>query len=310
MIDKFIRDIVNLLLYGGAFIGLCAACITALTFELTGDVESQFPYTLLIGVCTSALYSAHRVIGLHKLKHITSFERYTVIRRYKHHIWMYCFMWIAASIWLMLPFFPLPPEKGGFVLPFFPLPPDATAQQPGGFEFLLWLIPGVSVAALYVLPVLPKRRRLRDLGWTKIILIGWSWAWLTAFLPAYFFDHEPLWVSVFLGVERMLFIIAITIPFDIRDVYIDKSVSLNTMPLLFGMKKTLMTGYILCFVIMILAIAMSFYFHDAAYGISMSIISLTTIWFLNISSKITDDYFFSGVTDGLMILALIIYWMI
>jgi len=282
---------------------LCAACITALTFELTGDVESQFPFILLIGVCTSALYSAHRVIGLQKLKHITSFERYTVIRRYKHHIWVYCFMWVAASIWLLLPFLSLPPDASIFFSH-----PWATIQQSGGLEFILWLIPGVVIGAAYVLPILPKRRRLRDLGWTKVILIGWSWAWLTAFLPAYYFDHESLLVSIILGVERMLFIIAITIPFDIRDVLIDESVSLNTMPLLFGMKKTLRTGYILCFVIMILAGAMTFYFHDAAYGITMSIISLATIVILKISHKMTDDYFFSGVTDGLMIVALVIYW--
>ncbi|MEO6132052.1 MAG: hypothetical protein ABIQ02_09395, partial [Saprospiraceae bacterium] len=150
MIDKIIRDIVNLLLYGGAFIGLCAACITTLTFELTGDVgEAQLSYILLIGVSTAALYSGHRVIGLHKLRHVEATERYRVIRQYKLHIWVYCAVWVVMSIWLFIPLM--------------------------SWKFSLWLIPGGSIAISYVLPLFSKGRRLRDVGWVKIIMIGWSW---------------------------------------------------------------------------------------------------------------------------------------
>ncbi|HUR31041.1 MAG TPA: hypothetical protein VMZ69_06385, partial [Saprospiraceae bacterium] len=140
MTGKYIRDIVNLLLYGGAFIGLCASCITALTFELVGeDVESQFRYIILLGVATSALYCAHRVIGLHKLSHVTTSERYHVIRMYKAHIWLYSFIWIALSFWLFIPM--------------------------ANLTLIIWLIPGGSIAIAYVLPFLSKGRRLRDLGW-------------------------------------------------------------------------------------------------------------------------------------------------
>jgi hypothetical protein len=47
LINKALRDIVNLLIYGGAFIGLCAACITALSLEINATEDTYFLYTLL-----------------------------------------------------------------------------------------------------------------------------------------------------------------------------------------------------------------------------------------------------------------------
>ena len=120
MINKFIRDFVNLLIYGGSFIGLCAACITALSLELTGKTDQYLDYIFFIGAATAALYSAHRVIGLKKLEHIKSSERYDVIRQYKTHIWIYCFLWIVVTLWLFIPL--------------------------ASVEFILWLIPVMGMA--------------------------------------------------------------------------------------------------------------------------------------------------------------------
>jgi 4-hydroxybenzoate polyprenyltransferase len=279
--DKIIRDIVNLLLHGGAFIGLCASSMAALTFELTGSVENNLSYILLIGVATAALYCAHRVIGLHKLAHITASERYEVIRKYKVHIWLYALGWVLFSIWIFIPM--------------------------ANFNFIMWLAPGGIIAIAYVLPFLSRGRRLRDTGWIKILLIGWSWAWLTAFMPAYYFSETPLYLSVIIGVERMLFIVAITIPFEIRDLNVDRSIGLLTMPSIFGMKRTLRMGKIMCYGVILLAFFLAFHFINPAYAIAMVVTSLLTIQILNKSTDMTDDYFFSGLTDGLMIIALLVY---
>src|SRR5688572_15032349 len=107
--------------------------MAALTFELVSVVENHLNYIVLIGVATSALYCAHRVIGLHKLAHITVSERFEVIRKYKVHIWLYCIGWLLLSIWIFIPL-----------------------ANP---EFILWLFPGGSIAIAYVLPFLSKGRR-------------------------------------------------------------------------------------------------------------------------------------------------------
>lgn len=281
MNGKLLRDVVNLLLYGGAFIGLCAACITAFTFELIGNVADHIDYILLIGVSTSALYAAHRVIGLHRLAHLEANERYAVIRRYKYHIWVYAIAWLALSIFYFLPL--------------------------ASFNFILWLIPGGSIALSYVLPFLKGGKRLRDMGWVKIVMIGWSWAWLTGFLPAYYFMHTPEYLAILIGLERMLFIIAITIPFEIRDMAIDESVGLINMSSKFGLKKSLRIGYVLTGLIVLITLFLGSHYVNLDYSYSMITICILTLLIIRYSHKIKDDYFFSGLTDGLMILTVIFY---
>ena len=280
--EPLIRNIVNLLIYGGAFIGLCAASVTALTFELLGIVESHIQYILLIGVATAALYSVHRVIGLHKIGLVNTYDRFHILRKYKQHIWLYAVGWTALSVWLLLPL--------------------------ANLRFILLLLPGGIIALMYVLPYLSVYRRVHSLGWIKIILIGWSWAWLTAFIPAYYFAEVPLYLCVLIGIGRMLFIIAITIPFEIRDIHVDQSVGLITMPSRFGMKATLAAGKIMCLFVVLIAIFLGFHYLNVSYILAIIIVVMITLWILKKSKTVTDDYFFSGLTDGLMIIAVVFYW--
>ena len=281
MINKALRDIVNLLIYGGAFIGLCAACLTALSLRINGKEDSFFMYTLWIGICTAALYSGHRVIGLKKMEHIKTSERFNVLRKYQNHIWIYFVIWIILSGILFLTF--------------------------GTFQLLIWMLPGGFIAVGYVLPVILGKKRLRDLGWTKIIMIGWSWAWLTSFVPLYYLAKEPLFMVSVMTLERIFFIIAITIPFEIRDMQVDKSVGLMTLPEKFGKRNTTLLVWSLCIGIVLLSYVAAYHYFNDAYFITMVIISICILFIYRHSSKTQDTYFFGGLTDGLMILALLLH---
>lgn len=281
MIDRLLRDIVNLLIYGGFFIALCASCITALSLEIHHHVEEHFLYTLWIGVCTGALYCGHRVIGLKKMAHIQTSERFNVIRRYEKHIWTYFVTWILLAI-VMLYFI-------------------------GSFRLLIWMLPGGFIAIGYILPLFFGQKRLRDLGWGKIIMIGWSWAWLTSFVPLWFLAEEPAWIAWLLTLERMIFIMAITIPFEIRDIEVDRSVGLTTLPEKFGQKGTKAITWISCISIVVLSYIPAYYYGNYAYFITMSVISVITFFIIQYSHKTREEYFFGGLTDGLMIIALLCY---
>ena len=281
MINKLIRDVVNLLIYGGSFIGLCAACITALSLELTGKTDQYLDYIFFIGTATAALYSAHRVIGLRKLAHIKSSERYDIIRQYKMHIWIYCVLWIGVTLWLFIPL--------------------------ASLELILWLIPGGSIGAAYVIPFLSGNKRLRDLGWGKILMIGWSWGWLTAFVPLWYFADAPLQMAIINGVERMLFIIVLTIPFEIRDFRVDLSVGLITMPEKLGRGKTYRLTVLFCVLVILLSAVISFHYINLPYVIAMTLTSIVVLPIVKYSYYIEDDYYFGGLIDGLMIFALLMY---
>jgi len=281
LINKLARRLVNLLIYGGSFIGLCAACITAFSLELTGKTSQYLDYIFCIGTATAALYSAHRVIGLKKLAHIKTSDRYDVIRQYEKHIWAYCLLWILLTLWFFIPLFSI--------------------------RLVLWLLPGGAIAMAYVLPFLSGKQRLRDLGWGKIILIGWSWGWLTSFIPLWYFAGAPLQMAITNGLERMLFIILITIPFEIRDLYVDQSVGLITIPEKLGRKKTWRIAVFLCVLIILLSAVISFHFINPSYFLTMAIVCLITLPMIRFSYAIEDDFYFGGLTDGLMIFALLFY---
>jgi 1,4-dihydroxy-2-naphthoate octaprenyltransferase len=278
LIGRLLRDTVNLLIYGGIFIGLCAACITALTFELTGRAEENLQYILLIGTATSALYSIHRVIGLNKTAHLKTSERFVVIRKYQSHIRIYTVLWIMLTLWLLAPLFSL--------------------------TFILMLMPGGVIAFSYVIPFLSGGRRLRDLGWGKIMMIGWSWSWLTAVIPLWYFCDASIQTTVIHGLERMLFIMLIAIPFEIRDLQVDRSLGLITMPEKLGKLKTRRIALLMCVMIMFLSFLASVHYFNPAYGIAMSLTCIAVIPLIRLSYTIEDDFFFGGVIDGLMIAVL------
>lgn len=280
MTGKFIRDIVNLLIYGGGFIGLCASCITALSFELTGQAEQNLPYIFLIGAATAALYALHRVVGLNKTVHLKTSERFSIIRKYQFHIRVYTVIWAMISLSLLASF---------------------------NLSFLLLLLPGGIIAFTYVIPFLSGGRRLRDLGWAKIVMIGFSWTWLTAVIPLGYFTEASIQMIVIHGLERMLFIMLLTIPFEIRDLHLDRSVGLITIPEKLGRKRTSRIAIILCIAVIFLSGLAAFQYFNLAYVIAMSLTSLLVIPLIHFSYAIEDDYFFGGLMDGLMIAVLWVF---
>src|SRR5690606_18217476 len=151
----------------------------------------------------------------------------------------------------------------------------------------------------YVLPFLGKNKRLRDIGQIKIFLIAGVWAFITVVLP--FVDHGAgfSFALVLISLERAVFIFAITLPFDIRDMKVDSQELLTTIPGRIGIEKTKLLAYACC----AFAVALAFcnYLVDA-YRIStlvaLVIAYIITAWLISFSSTTRHDYFYSGLMDG------------
>ncbi|MFO7719995.1 MAG: hypothetical protein R6W85_06110, partial [Gillisia sp.] len=90
---------------------------------------------------------------------------------------------------------------------------------------------------LYAVPVFSKNRNLRGLTGVKIYVIAFVWAGVTVVLPLV--DKiDLLQRDVFLEfLQRFGFIIALTLPFEIRDLKFDLE-ELRTIPQKIGVKKT------------------------------------------------------------------------
>lgn len=112
---------------------------------------------------------------------------------------------------------------------------------PGSVQFAL-LVSGL-ISLGYILPLVFKKR-LRDLGNAKIILISIVWA-LLPILSNLKFSH--LTGNSLLFIEHFLFIFALTIPFDVRDQDLDKKAKVSNLANKLGISKLekLMLGCLL-----------------------------------------------------------------
>ncbi|MCB0762079.1 MAG: hypothetical protein KDC12_11200 [Flavobacteriales bacterium] len=118
----------------------------------------------------------------------------------------------------------------------------ACLPQLHAVDWLLLSFPGL-ISLLYIARIFRYRgKRLsgRQLPFIKIWLIGLSWAIMGTWFPLLHFEGagsigDP--VVWYWFAEKLLFIVAITIPFDIRDLKFDAP-SMNTFPQWLGVKRS------------------------------------------------------------------------
>ncbi len=269
----FIKKLIDLILYSNLFIACCAVAMTWQTQLLLGEELAFTPLIGLVFCATLVIYALHRVVGMSKVKDFLDVERFHVIQNYHTHILFY------AALALI----------GGAVC-FFYLPLRVQ---------LVLVIPALFSIA-YVLPFLGSERtmRLRDVDMIKIFLVAGVWAYVSVLLPAVeagLWYEKKVWLMF---AERCLFVFAITLPFDIRDLKVDRHNKVNTLPAQLGVSTTLRLAFVLMSLFIILAYAN--YYTPAFFALSVSAV-LTSI-FIYLSPRFTHDYYFTGLMDGTMIL--------
>lgn len=112
------------------------------------------------------------------------------------------------------------------------------------FKALLWLFPFGVFTIFYALPLPFKKGPLRNLPGIKIFLISVAFAGITVLFPLVQNDiviNSNSWV---IFIQRFIFIVLITIPFDIRDLNNDME-SLKTLPQKFGIVNVKLIGFLL-----------------------------------------------------------------
>lgn len=89
------------------------------------------------------------------------------------------------------------------------------------------------ISVLYATPFLKNKDSLRDIPRIKIYLIAFTWA-VTALIPILNLNISiPYTDWLLMILEKMLYILAITIPFDIRDMHSDQKTK-KTIPQTIG----------------------------------------------------------------------------
>ncbi len=98
----------------------------------------------------------------------------------------------------------------------------------------------------YAVPFFSRKRSLRSITGLKVYIIAFVWAGATVLIPVVQSSCKittDVWI-VFL--QRVIFIIILMIPFEIRDLQYDDK-SLKTLPQLLGIDRVKKLGYFLLF---------------------------------------------------------------
>lgn len=268
------KKIIATIVYTHLWIAICAAAMVIQTgYLLTGEWAFSALAWLTFG-STLCLYAIHRLVGLQKLKDLNTAlnPRYIIINRDQQMVLIFGIIGGLISAYF-----------------FFQLQPDTQR----------WLIfPGI-ISIAYVVPFLSGKRRLRDIGILKIFLIALAYALIVVQLVHMEVDVAINQDSWLLFLEKALFIFAITIPFDIRDLEVDNVSGVKTIPSILGVKKAILLSQFCLLGCIILVDACDHYAMQEVW--SMLIAYVITIIYLQATRTERGDLFYAFGMDGMMV---------
>ena len=203
------------LVYSNAYLALPILAITTETYLYMGNFKFDINYLGFIFFSTLFLYPFHRLFGMYTT---AEFEHTKAQKEVAKHPTL-----TRVSVIL------------GFMGTLF-----FTFQLP--LNTLSYLIPLGIISLAYSIHFIPTSKgwiRLRDIPGIKIYTITLVATFTTATIPLITSEEVSSIDIWLLSLQRFFFILAITIPFDVRDTHLDKRWNLKTIPLILGNEKAI-----------------------------------------------------------------------
>jgi hypothetical protein len=144
-----------------------------------------------------------------------------------------------------------------------------------------------GLTVLYAIPLF-KNKNLRSLKGTKIFIIALVWVGVSVLVPMEYHNIGFNAKAFYHAAEIFLFVITLTLPFEIRDLKYDEP-DLHTIPQKLGLKGTKLFGTALLLAATSLAMLQN-YMTDSDLPVTLSIFGLTAVA-LWASKKEQGDYF-------------------
>lgn len=167
------------------------------------------------------------------------------------------------------------------------------------------LLMGCGFLSLFYIVKLPGRlgKNLRDIPSLKIFLIAIVWSATATFIPYLNLENSTDPIPWLLFVANFIFIFALTIPFDIRDLLLDEPEK-KTIPQLLGERRSAQLAMgLLIFYWPLLCLIAGQFLYLSLVGVLLS------LRLINGAKKTTNDFYFSFSIDGLLILLPLLLWL-
>ncbi len=280
MLSGYSRKFLDTLLFSNVFIACCAVAQAGMTYHLL-SLPVDYTVLVILGCATLALYNFSMILAKPPHPETSPFRRVRWVFRHERSLWVWTGLSLVVALVLGLRL-----HIPSFVL-----------LGVMGAMGLAYNLPLVRVAGEQ------RRAGLRQITGLKLFYIGLVWVMSSVLLPvaeAYHDDLAIAWPQVWqLMAWMFLFVVAITIPFDIRDIYQDRYYGLKTIPVLVGGRKAL----VLSASLLILHagwVWISGYSLPVRLALSISsLICLAVILFPPVKK---DEYYYFLLLDGMLIL--------
>ncbi|MCB0699649.1 MAG: UbiA family prenyltransferase [Chitinophagales bacterium] len=272
----FVYKLIDWLLYTSIFaascaLGLCMATESLLLNEVPAIYSSLH---LLVFCSTLFVYNTHYII---KKSTPELSDRFGWSQ--KNGLWHYLFLIIGI---------------GGCVFSVFSLPNEILIAC--GVLGLL--------SFSYSIPLLPfkdKKKRLKDFGWIKILVLAAVWAIVTSILPILYY-HQEMADYPYEILMRFVFMFTLCVAFDIRDMQTDMDEGIATLPNMIGVRGSygVMSFAMILFVIM----SVGQYVRYPSLGrlVAELMVALATKLAVDYAKKHPSDRAYLGLVDGMMLL--------
>ncbi len=176
-------------------------------------------------------------------------------------------------------------------------------------SIFIFLLPCAIVTFAYSIPVIGKnnKKKFRDYYLLKLPLLSFVWAFSTVIIPLAEQNIDLL--SPFVVKQmlcRFLFMFALCVPFEIRDMEIDKLYKVKTFPIVLGRSFTIKTGIIFLLLEILLHHSMDL---SSKIIVALDLSSVIAITWIIILKKQRGEYFYKLFVDGTMVIRFIFLYL-
>lgn len=281
---KTFRQALDFLLFSNVFMALCAVAQALVTYKLLRAKPDVYVLGLLF-CATLAVYNFSILLSKPKQPQRSPYRR---VR------WFFLHNRLMISLTIVV------------VLSLLPLAIFMSTTS----LFLLFFLGIISIA--YNLPIFKIEDRsfgLRNIPGIKLFLIALVWSLSCVILPILELEsHGTIAVSsreaTLLLAKRFLFIAALAIPFDLRDLFRDKRNDLKTIPVIVGEQKALL----FCQLLLVLYLVLLFLFTNSLDSnfLGLMFTVLLAGWLIFKSGYKKNEYYYFFYLDGILIMQYLI----
>jgi 4-hydroxybenzoate polyprenyltransferase len=271
------KTIYSTFIYGAIFISLCAVGLCMETSLLLNLPFNSFSFYLVVFSATLGQYNIHYYI---KREANPDSDRFLWSLQHRN---VHLVLNMIGAVGLIVGLFGLKPKN--FIV--------------------LGVIAVITI--LYSFPFLPfkKKKRLKDFGLLKILVLSYVWTLITVWFPMITLTPiTPDFQMIF--AQRFVFMFALCLAFDIRDIHSDQEKGIRTLPVSIGKRWS----YLIIYFSLVLFVAISFIHFRSTHHFmqfnAMVISALATYFVIEYSKDVKTDMIYLAGVDGMMLLQAIL----